>query len=261
MDYASAKIILKKLSTLIDSFESLDEPISEIESEMLLKYIDKLRSTIPGNLSNPADAKVVEKIITKSVTPTAQIEEVQIPQSAKGETKPKAIVTKTIEPPILAEQFDVPPVPEVAMKVVKEAEPEAVKIKENLNTGSIKILDNNKKSKKALVGVDDGEDEGGNSDLWSKIEIADISDKLSNSPIKDIIKAISINERIFTQNELFGGDNLVFRSTVEQIEKCNSIEEAFFLLQNGVAKKYEWDSATKVKKANNFVRLVQRRFL
>ena len=62
MDYASAKIILKKLSTLIDSFESLDEPISEIESEELNEKRNDILPEIPQELQNELSEYGIELI-------------------------------------------------------------------------------------------------------------------------------------------------------------------------------------------------------
>ena len=45
------------------------------------------------------------------------------------------------------------------------------------------------------------------SELFQTEQINELSDKLSFSPISDLTKAMGLNERIFTVNELFGGNN------------------------------------------------------
>lgn len=97
-------------------------------------------------------------------------------------------------------------------------------------------------------------------DLFDLEAGKELSDRLSSSPIKDLTKAISINEKIFTINELFGGNSDEFNNMLVVINGLNSFEEAKEILINSVAIKYEWDKDGISKKAQKFIKLIDRRF-
>ena len=97
--------------------------------------------------------------------------------------------------------------------------------------------------------------------IFEKSFSSDLSEKLSSSPITDIKKAIGINDRIFTINELFGGDKEVFNSAIDQLNKFDKFEDARDFLLANFAGKYNWAQNENLKKAKRFVKLVGRRYL
>jgi len=97
-------------------------------------------------------------------------------------------------------------------------------------------------------------------ELFSVKEATDLGDKLSLMSIPDLKKAMSINERIFAVNELFGGEQNVFNKTLEEVNDLENYDEAVSYLSKEVAVKYDWNDDKKKKKAENFILLVQRRF-
>lgn len=96
--------------------------------------------------------------------------------------------------------------------------------------------------------------------IFEKQEIAEVSDRLSMTPIADLTKAMGINEKIFTVRELFNKDQDHFMSTMSHLNSCNNFEEARDYLLYGVATDNAWDDPNKSKKAINFIKLVQRRY-
>jgi len=88
----------------------------------------------------------------------------------------------------------------------------------------------------------------------------ELSDKLASRPIKDLTKAMGINEKIFTVKELFGGDQKEFDNIMVALDGLGSFEEAKNVLIGSVAEKYDWASSKKVKKAATFIKLVRRRY-
>jgi hypothetical protein len=89
---------------------------------------------------------------------------------------------------------------------------------------------------------------------------SELSDKLGSMPITDIKKAIGINDRIFTINELFGGNNDIFNQTIDKLNSMSSFEEARDYLLEQVAEKFNWAQEDNAKKAKRFVKLVRRRY-
>ena len=89
---------------------------------------------------------------------------------------------------------------------------------------------------------------------------AELSDKLGSLPITDIKKAIGLNDRIFTINELFGGDKNLFNSTVDKLNGMSGFEEAKDYLLENIAEKYNWAEEDNIKKVKRFIKIVNRRF-
>ena len=97
-------------------------------------------------------------------------------------------------------------------------------------------------------------------ELFQTEQINELSDKLSFSPISDLTKAMGLNERIFTVNELFGGNNEEFQNMMVALNGLGSYDEAKSVLISSVATKYGWSEPGKMKKARNFIKIVQRRY-
>lgn len=96
--------------------------------------------------------------------------------------------------------------------------------------------------------------------VFAKKEATDLSDKLSLSPIKDLTKVMSINEKIFTVNELFSGNQGEFNSCLEKLNGFGNYEEAIAYLSKSIAPQFGWDDEGRLKKVEQFMILVQRRF-
>ncbi len=97
--------------------------------------------------------------------------------------------------------------------------------------------------------------------LFEESNLTDLSQRFANAPIKDIGKAMGINERILTINELFKGDQQAFQSTADALNACANFEEAKAYLVNGIATKNDWASNKRKKKAVVFIKLIRRRYL
>lgn len=89
----------------------------------------------------------------------------------------------------------------------------------------------------------------------------DLSDKLSMRKIADMTKSMGINERMFTVTELFGGDNELCSHVLGQINSFDNYDAAAKYLMTGIAKDQDWANPEKIKKAEKFIKLVQRRFV
>jgi len=77
---------------------------------------------------------------------------------------------------------------------------------------------------------------------------------LTMPPIKDLKKALGINDRFFYQRELFGGNADLMNQTLDQLNQMNNLEDARnFLLAN-----FHWDPEEEA--VMRFLELVERRF-
>ena len=97
--------------------------------------------------------------------------------------------------------------------------------------------------------------------LFSLETGTEISDKLSTTAIKDINKAMSINERIFTIKELFGGSQENFDKTISSLNEFNTYDDAKKYLSNQVVSENNWLDPEKNKKVKKFLKLISRKYV
>ena len=86
----------------------------------------------------------------------------------------------------------------------------------------------------------------------------EVSDSLSAGPIKDLKKAIGINDRFLFINDLFNGDESVFERSIKTINSFSIWPEADYWIRRELKTKLGWkeDSLT----VQYFDQLVRRRF-
>lgn len=86
----------------------------------------------------------------------------------------------------------------------------------------------------------------------------ELSESLQNSPIKDLKKAIGINDRFLFINELFQGDETSFERSIKTINGFSIFAEAEFWIRRELKTKLGWDVQSESVK--QFDALVKRRF-
>ncbi|MEO8821066.1 MAG: hypothetical protein ABI267_00835 [Ginsengibacter sp.] len=89
----------------------------------------------------------------------------------------------------------------------------------------------------------------------SKIEL---SQSLTSSPIKDLRKAIGVNDRFLFINELFRGDEAMYERSIKTIQNFSIFAEAEFWIKRELKVKIGWHDNHPVVK--QFDQLVKRRF-
>lgn len=245
MNVKQAKILLEKINRLFHSM-TMDDHISEIEKELMRNYVKSLyeeflpaRGTSASPIveapkvvkevpkPKPAPARVAPVVETPPPPPPPKVEAVPIPVSPPPPVpKPKPVV---VEPPkVIKKVVPSPPPP----PPVRASAP---------------------KSKKSSMSEE-------MEDLFEFKKATDLSERLSESPIKDLRKAMGINERILTTNELFDGNGDALKDALSTINNLNSFDEAQDYLIN-IGEIYDWTTKKKKKKAKVFIKLVRRRFL
>lgn len=86
----------------------------------------------------------------------------------------------------------------------------------------------------------------------------ELSQSLTSSPIKDLKKAIGVNDRFLFINELFRGDEAMYERSIKTIQNFSIYAEAEFWIRRELKVKIGWiDSDPFVKQ---FDQLVKRRF-
>ena len=85
-----------------------------------------------------------------------------------------------------------------------------------------------------------------------------INDALAETPIKDLKKAIGINERYMYINELFNGEEVAFDRSIKTINGFGAYGEADLWIRRELIHTYGWDDKSATVK--QFYQLVRRRF-
>ncbi|MFC4232504.1 hypothetical protein ACFOW1_11410 [Parasediminibacterium paludis] len=88
-----------------------------------------------------------------------------------------------------------------------------------------------------------------------QVEVATVLEK---SPIKDLKKAINVNDRYLFINELFRGDEAMYERSLKTIQGFSILPEAIFWIQRELKVKLGWQEGSPAVKL--FDQLVSRRF-
>ena len=86
----------------------------------------------------------------------------------------------------------------------------------------------------------------------------ELSDTLKDAPIKDLKKAIGINDRFLYINELFKGDEVMYERSIKTINGFTIYPEAEYWIRRELKVKLGWDDQNQTVK--QFDQLVKRRF-
>lgn len=225
---------LKKINQLFDTIKE-DGTVSAIERDLMLSYVRGLYEKIvipqtnssddnsPSNVSKSKKVEAAHKVV-EIVAPTNNIADVVMQEVVEADQ-----FVSNPTPVMPAETLAAPSVHnEVAAQEI--IEPPKPQIPEEL---------------KELFELGSGNE---------------LSDKLSRAPITDLTKCMGINEKIFTVQELFGGDSALFTKAMEVMDGFSSLGQARDYLVENVAADQKWGDKGKIKKASNFIKLISRRY-
>lgn len=223
MDLQKAGILLEKIHALYNNMSADAESISEIEKDLMRAYLRQFYEHFLPH--EEADS------LPRSIS---------LPPERK-EKKRVEVLTAIEE-----EEPDPPPPPTPTPKVIEVEVAEPPKVQPVAE-----------KPPKKSANRDDKEDID---TLFEHHQATELSEKLSELPIQDLSKAMGLNEKIFTINELFDGDQEAFKQSVQVLNGFHSFEEAKNYLVQEIAIQYNWAQTEKKNKAKNFIKLVRRRY-
>lgn len=239
MNHKKIKKQIKKINSFFESITDDDE-ISKIEKDLLLSYIRKLYESVLDH-----DDYVVAK----------PLKEAKPSKPAPVKKKAPAAVSKR-------KPFERTEMVETIVEEVKSTLPAQEEVVKEAVTAKAPAVPEKTTKAHASVGLETSKVEMSDkmASIFEKSGVTEISDRLGNLPLKDLTKAMGINERMFTIKELFGGNQDKFKTVMSDINKLSGYDEAKEYLISGIATELEWDSESNYKKADKFVKLVQRRF-
>ncbi|MEL6923906.1 MAG: hypothetical protein AAFO94_07645 [Bacteroidota bacterium] len=242
MDLQKAKILLEKINALHKSMSMDANNVAAIEKDLMLNYLQQLYACYLSE-NKPTTHNAPERKFTRSTpTPTPKTSSRPAPPSVPKVER--VVETPPPPPPVEAkakpvERPSTPPPPPVAKEVPAAKKEKVVKTE-----------------RPVVATVSAGESDG----LFEHTAAKELSEKLSAMPIKDLSKAMGLNEKLLTINNLFDGDNTVFNETMSALNGLSNFAEAKTFLQNHVIGKYDWTNKAKKTKAKEFIKLIRRRY-
>lgn len=244
MDSKQARILLDKINSLFNSIHLDDGGITSIERDLMMSYVRQFYelfaanppkqeaarptnlpdiSTLKRNTPEPAPQERPAPQKRKYVPPRI----IEIPDSLKDLEQPEEPQPEIV-PPRRVERPVPPPPPPPQPKTVPRPQP---------------VLSN----------------QSDFDPLFEFKAAKELSEKLSERPIKDLTRALAINDRLLYMNELFGKDQAALNNTLQLLNKYSSIDEAKGLLIN-MADQFNWTDSNKLDTARSFIKLVRRRY-
>jgi len=243
MKIKQAKILLEKINRLFASM-TMDEHVSEIEKELMRNYVKSLyEEFLPENgvkansiIEPPkkaAPAPKVQVVTPKPKVVTPPPPKVEVVTPPPPAPKPEPVVAE-VPKVVVVEKVTPPPAPKpkpTPIPVVKSTPPPAPKPKRSKISEEME-------------------------DLFEFKVAKELSERLSDAPLKDLRKAMGINERILTTNELFDGNGDALKDALAALNNLNNFDEAKNYLAN-IGEIYDWTAKKKRKKAKIFVKLIR----
>lgn len=228
----------EKLNQIEESLKKTIEFIQKDSLKLNANFISdylKIKAIEIYNLANEISAqnhtenKVPEIKIIKKQELEIQEEEIK-PTATVEEKKPEPEIKKP-EPVIVVEEKPKP---------IEKAEP-----------------------KKPLI-VNEEEDEEEKVNINEKIAktqqpVVNIADKLKETPIKELVKAISIGKKFEFINELFEGNADAYKDYIKQLESAGSYENAIAYTENNFTETQAWKENEKL--VLDMMLLIKRRYM
>lgn len=190
------------------------------------------------------DEKTVEVLQVNEDEVEAELEEIrqkaafaQKMQAKQAQFKPGFLFEEEeeVEAPTLLHQPDYkPPVP-------KEETPPAVPAIKQKEVNEIVLFDESPSINEQL-----------------KAGQKEVAHKLNEAPVKDLKKAIGINDRFVFINELFRGDETMYERSIKTINNFTIYPEAQYWMERELKIKLGWNDKSAV--VQDFYSLVKRRF-
>jgi len=242
MDLQQARILVRKINSLFKSMEMDGSPQpTPIERDLMLSYLRQLYQSF---LDDAAEGKITVSAPLVEIPATPPKPEPVAPVYES----PKAYVPPVVEPP----RVETPPVrievreePKVYIPPVEVPKPVVQEYTPTPEPPQVPV------SAPANSKVES---------LFSFKKATELSEKLSEMPIADLTKGMSINDRLLYMNELFGRDMAKLDEVLRALNNFPSLESAKSYLV-GIATQYDWSQDERSEIAQSFIKLVRRRFV
>lgn len=247
MELQRAKILLEKINALYRSIDLDEGKIAHIERDLMLNYIRQLYEIFLQTETGPAAASPAAQPRREASADPGEQARPQ-PEPLKRTYKPPRIIEipeinqqQTPPPPPQPAPPPAPPrqeVPATRQPEPPRPEPEPVRNEQAPAPSHRPELES----------------------LFEQKKATELSEKLSESPVGDLTRAMAINDRLLFMNELFGRNMNILDETLRQLNRFQTMAEAKPLLTT-LAERYNWMEEEKLDIAKGFIKLVRRRYI
>lgn len=97
-------------------------------------------------------------------------------------------------------------------------------------------------------------------ELFAFEQATDLSQKLSQSPVKNLRKGLGINDKMLYGQELFGGNVGKLHDTLDALNELENMEAARAYLETEVLPDFDWTAKDKKRFARDFLKYIRRRY-
>jgi hypothetical protein len=91
-----------------------------------------------------------------------------------------------------------------------------------------------------------------------KEDVKEVAHILTDSPVRDLRRAIGINDRYLFISELFRGDEVMYERSIKTINGFRIFPEAEYWIERELKVKLGWDESKPTTR--HFYQLIKRRF-
>lgn len=232
MDFQKAKIYLDKLNREFARMSKDPENTLRIDVDIMGSYVRELYDAIltetPEVIAPKVEPAPARPIAHRPpmVEPAVEIAPPPPPAPVVAEVPPPA------PPPPVREEPPAPAPPPPPVEVPKPAPPRTAA---PVSMGGLEVLFEEKQAK-------------------------ELSEKLAESAIADLKKAIALNDRLLYTSELFAGDGQSFERALAALNSFSNFEEARDYIVQYCAVQYTWSDKKRLDIAKAFIKLVRRRY-
>jgi hypothetical protein len=268
MDLLRAKIYLDKINREFTRMLKDPENIPRIDVDITLSYIREMyeafQNEAPERVAAPAPRAVAAPVAEPKPAPPPVV---AAPIIVEPPPPPVVVVPPPVvepaptpaPPPVVAAPIIVePPPPPVVVAPPPVVEPKPVPAPPPVVAAPIIVEPPPPPVVKIAPAIPVNSDDA--EILFEYKEAKELSEKLSETPLSDIKRAIALNDRLLLQRELFGGDHTVFEDVLNSLNHFSGFEQAkSYLLQNCIGR-FDWMHKSRIDTAKSFIRLVRRRY-
>ena len=241
MNFQQAEKLLRKINMLFESLEADDE-VSTIERDLMRDHLRRLYDLFQND---PTEKEATRRPAPRQ-QPKVEVLKKAPPKARRPAPPPAPAPTPepAYEPPRIIE------LDEELQEMAATPPPAPPKPRPAPTPAA--------KPKSAPVSVELDDDIAA---LFQLPKGSDVAAKLGSSRITDLNRAMGLNERFLTRDELFGGSDAAMKNTLQTLNGFDNFAEAKQHLATKVIPKYGWTEKDKRKKAQVFIKLVSRRYV
>ena len=268
MELNKAQRLINKIQAFLDNGNAHE--LSRLEKDLIKSYVQQLYEAVTSEESTSIEEPVKVQLpvkepeIFKQKEYKAEPQPTIVPEYKKTgepveEERPQPVF-QSYNPPVEKPE----PVKETPREIEKAFEAKHTEIESKTTepkVHSIPIVEQVKETlhiHKSHHSTSDPQD--ALNKLFDQQKSDDSSIRFGHVPIASIESAMGLNERIFTLNELFGGDKVLFDAWCTRLNNLNSFAEAKQVLMSGPARDFKWGDPERIKMAEQFIRIVSRRY-